>query len=263
MPWWVLTFLDNSRAWTSLFTQAQTNRADHLFMSWSHHKPSRTRIYRTVRGAIIFCGYKYTWNTPNVVEQNQSGDTIDHTFSPISLQPTDHVWYYLWSIAGPYGQPCQGPLIHIPPPEVPMPSARIFHSVDQPAPSPGTTILTFDSVLWDDGDFYDPANPTRLTAPVPGLYLAGANAAIEIFAADKLWMEIMKNGPPGIVHHSHWCETTGWAGGTISLQTLVRLNTGDFLQTRLFHQGPGGDSITAMPDYSPHFWITYIGPYPT
>lgn len=262
MIWWVLTLLYNSRAWTTLYTLAWTNRDAHLFMAWANYRPTRHKVYKNVRGVQVHCGYRWIWDTPNITEQTESAHTYTHTFKLAALAPTDHVWYYLFSPSPDLATQCQGPLIHIEPPELPMPSATIFNSADQPAPSPGTTILTYDSVLWDDGGFYDPAHPTRLTAPIPGLYLVGANAAIQIFAADKLWMEIMKNGPPGIVHHSHWCETTGWAGGTISLQTLVRLETADFLQTRLFHQGPGGDWITAMPDYSPHFWIVYLGPYP-
>lgn len=263
MTWWVLTRLYNARHRTALYTAARTNVPDHLFMAWAHHKPTRHPVWKTIRGKRTQCGFRWIWDTPNITEQSQDGDTLQHSFHLADLPPTAHTWYYLFAPDGPYGREIQGPLVHIPPWLVEMASARIFHSVNQPAPSLAITTLTFDSVLWDDGGFYDPAEPTRLTAPVPGLYLVGANAALKIFAADKWWMEIMKNGPPGIVHHSHWVEDTGWAGGTISLQTIVALDAEDYLETRISHSGPGGDEIQVMPDYSPHFWIAYLGPNPT
>lgn len=263
MVWWTLSAVRNWRGRTTIFTRASTNNADHLFMAWSHFKPSRNPVFKTVRGKVLQCGFRYIWDTPNITEQLEYGDTFTHSFQLTAIPPEAHTWYHLFAPFGPYGKPVQGPLTHVGPWKTTVPSARIFHSVNQPALSPAMTILTFDSVLWDDGGFYDPGQPTRLTAPVPGLYLVGANATLLIAAADKVWLEIMKNGPPGIVHHSHWVENTGWAGGTISLETPIPLLVGDYVQCRLYHSGPGGDEVQAMPDYSPHFWIVYLGSNPT
>jgi len=118
MTWWVLTYLDNHRAQTSLFTWAATNQQDHLFMKWSRYKPSRSPIYRNVRGARVHCGYNYIWDTPNLTEQNESGNTFHHTFRLADLPPSHHVWYYLFAFPGPYALEIQGPLIHVPPPEL-------------------------------------------------------------------------------------------------------------------------------------------------
>jgi len=118
MWWWVLTYLDNDRDLDSLHVLAQTNHPAHLMMAWSTTKPARSPIYRVVRGKRVFCGYKYIWDTPNLTEQNQSLDTFTHTFGPIALQPTDHVWYLLSSTRTLYERYCQSPLIHVPPPEL-------------------------------------------------------------------------------------------------------------------------------------------------
>jgi len=262
MTWWTLTFLENTRAWTSLFTQAQTNLADHLFMAWSTVKPARTRIYRTVRGKTIWCGYKYIWNTPNIVEQNQSGDTLEHTFGLISLQPTHHVWYYLFAIAGPYGQPCQGPLIHVPPPELPMPSARITHTIAQAVPHAIATTLTFDTVRWDDYALYDPAFPTRLTIPVGALYALGASVDFTFMVNSACELYIYKNTVDQLAHHSHFVGPNGWEGAELHVHTIWALQPGDILTVVVRHTSGAPEQISKVAGTSPEFWIAQIGAYP-
>jgi len=262
MTWWVLTLLHNSRAWTSLYTLASTNRQQHLFMAWANYHPARRHVYRNVRGTRVFCGYQYVWDTPNLVEQDESGDTYTHTFRVPTLQPTDHVWYYLFSFPGPYGNQCQGPLIHIHPPEIPMPSAKIFHSVNQSIPSHNTTILTFDSVLWDDYNFYNPANPERLTVPTPALYQIGCCFRFATTQPAGASASIRRNGIASLVKHSHYIDGNNWPGASFSLTTLMRLQQGDYVDVLVYHtSGPPRD-IVAEPESQPHLWIARIGPYP-
>ncbi|GAH66701.1 unnamed protein product, partial [marine sediment metagenome] len=113
MTWWVLL---SSKAFpqpTSLRVVATTNLFDHLFMAWSYYRPSRTPIYRTIRGLRVHCGYKYVWDTPFITEQNESGDTFLHTFDSSDLTPATTIWYYLFAPEGPYGSQIQGPLRHV------------------------------------------------------------------------------------------------------------------------------------------------------
>lgn len=262
MPWWILTLLHNSRAWTSLYTLAWTNRQEHLFMAWANYKPSRKHIYRNVRGTRVFCGYQYVWDTPNLAEHDQSGDTYTHTFRVAPLQPTDHVWYYLFSFPGPYGLQCQGPLIHIHPPEIPMPSARVFHSVTQTIPQWTPTYLTFDSELWDDGNFHDPAAPDRLTISEPGLYEIGCGFRWTTYFAHNTSCAIRRNGVNTIAFHTHAVSATGWAGAAFTLHTTMRLQAGDFLQVQVYSSNAFPSDIPNDQLFSPHFWIAQIGPYP-
>jgi len=118
MWWWVLTYLDNDRDLDSLSVLAATNHPAHLIMAWSTVKPAMQPIWRVLRGKRILCGYKYIWDTPNLVEQTQPGDTFEHTFYAIALQPTDHVWYALFSTKKLYERYCQSALFHVPPPEL-------------------------------------------------------------------------------------------------------------------------------------------------
>lgn len=263
MTWWALTLLSNARSRTTLLTYAETNSADHLFMAWAHFKPARHPIYKTVRGATVQCGYRYIWDTPNIAEQSQFGDSIPHTFYLVNLPPTAHTWYYLFAPGGPYGRQIQGPLVHVPPQEATMPSARIFHAFDQPIPTHVPTPATFDSVLWDDGGFYSPAAPKRLTIPLAGLYSFGCCLRMENAVPPSWRAYITLSGGDPVVQHSHRQEGLDWGGCAISMSTLMPLELGDFLQAYILHLAGGNRNLLGLDNYSPHFWIAYLGPNPT
>jgi len=262
MTWWVLTLLYNSRAWTTLYTLAWTNRPAHQFMAWANYKPARRKVYKNVRGVSVHCGYRWIWDTPNITEQSESGDTYTHTFMLGALGPTEHVWYYLFSPAPDLSRQCQGPLIHIEPPEIPMLSARIFHSVAQIIPHWTPTYLTFDSELWDDGDFHGAANPTRITIPEAGLYAIGASARFLTSFAHNCSMAIQFKRTDRIAYESHTVSDTGWAGAAFNLHTIMRFVAGDWLEVQVYSSKAGDAEIVNDQLYSPHFWVARIGPYP-
>lgn len=126
MTWWTLNHLSNIRSWNNLYTLASTTQPDHLFMAWSHYKPRRHAIYRVLRGKQVFCGWEYIWDSPVINEQTEPGDTNWHTFHIHHLESDHHVWYYLFAPDGPYGFEIQGPLVHIPPPEVHLWTTRMY-----------------------------------------------------------------------------------------------------------------------------------------
>jgi len=113
MTWWVLTHMRPYPRPTSLSIAATTNNPDHLFMAWSYTRPKRSRILRKIRGKWVFCGYLYYWDTPNIAEQIEPGDTLGHHFHLPNLTPLSTIWFYLNAPAGPYGLEIQGPLSHI------------------------------------------------------------------------------------------------------------------------------------------------------
>lgn len=115
MTWWTLANLVNSRHASHLNVHCHTNTADHLFMSWHTFKPARSAIIKLIRGVLKHCGYEYIWDTPHVEEQQQSGDTIAHSFRIDRIHASQHLWYYLHAPGGPYGRQIQGPLTHIQP----------------------------------------------------------------------------------------------------------------------------------------------------
>ncbi|TEU08464.1 MAG: hypothetical protein E3J25_11970 [Anaerolineales bacterium] len=262
MIWWILTYLDNWRPPHKLGVLAETNLGAHLFMKWSKHKPARRPVYKRVRAVNVWCGYEYIWDTPNLVEQSQPGITFEHLFGPISLAATDHVWYYLFSIGERPFKECQGPLIHVPPPELPMPSARIYHSVPQTIPWVTSTVLQFDSVLYDDYGLYDPAQPDRFTISAGALYAFGCSFrfATTLPMGARCWIHLA--GGPQLAEHSHFVNGNNWPGCSFSFGTQYPLRPGDAIQVSVYHTSGAGRDIAVDPLSSPHFWIAQIGAYP-
>jgi len=262
MWWWTLTYLDNDRSQTGLVVVASTNHPAHLFMAWATHEPRRKRRYMNVRGKSVPCGWIYIWDTPNLVEQDQSLDTFEHTFVTTPLQPHDHVWYYLFSTKKFYDRYCQSPLIHVPPPEIEMASARIFHSVNQPCPTDVFTILSFDSFLWDNWGFHDPADPTKLTMPLGALYAFGAGVRLATGTAMRCSLSIRINASHNIAYHGHQVSAVDFGGGRLSVHGIMAMRPDDFIQCRIYHTAGLDRDVVATPEHSPHFWAAHIGAYP-
>lgn len=112
MTWWALTQHAPDATFNSLTLRSNTNNPAHCFASWAYHKPARHRLYKTVRGKLIPCGYRYIWDSPNVAEQTQPGDTLFHRINLTDLSLGATIWYYVWAPEGPAGLNCQGPLMH-------------------------------------------------------------------------------------------------------------------------------------------------------
>jgi len=143
-----------------------------------------------------------------------------------------------------------------------MISARVFHSVNQNLPGLATTVPTFDSELWDDANFHSPANPTRLTIPVPGRYLVGASTHYLAGGATGLRIRLRINGALQIAGHTAWIAAGGWADVDLSLATLYQFAAGDYLELLIHNTHLNARTLEAVPNYSPHFWATYQGPLP-
>lgn len=262
MGWWTLTYLDNNRAQTHLIVLAATNHPAHLFMHWATWEPRRRPIYRNVRGKQVFCGWRYIWDTPNLVEQSQPLDTFQHTFVTTPVLPHNHIWYYLWSPGAYPDKYCQSPLIHVPPPEIEMASARIFHDADQWIPSGVPTPVTFNSVLWDDYNFYDPAEPTRLTCPAGALYQVGCCITLGNFFDPSARIYIRRSGQDPVVQHSHSQHGLEWGGCSFTMNTLMRFQPTDYLRVYVEHWAGINVNVLGLIDFSPHFWIRLVGAYP-
>lgn len=258
MAWWILTFLQNIPGFDSLAVLAHTNFANHLFMSWAYYKPSRSPVYRTVRGATVLCGYKYTWDTPNISEQLQSGNTFTHSFSLPDLQPASTIWYYLWAPTGPYGAEIQGPLIHVTLGAIVL-GARITRTTPFPVPNGIATPIPFEIELFDDGNFFNAAlNPTRLTIPQDGRYLVGSNMQFATPVNNGMSSAIWLNGTIQICHFNHPPTIiAGWGVACLNA-TLHHFAAGDYLEATATHFQGAPKNILVRAQDSPIFWIQKV-----
>lgn len=118
------------------------------------------------------------------------------------------------------------------------------------------TTITFDTVVLDNGTdsplangaWYNAAVPTRLTAPSPCVVLASAlasiNAGTALGTSGAVQTTVTLNGASSGAN----LQGTKWAPGSTdtgyqgaSALTMWKLNTGDFLELKLFWTGtPAG-----------------------
>ena len=74
---------------------------------------------------------------------------------------------------------------------------RVYRATSQTIPDGAVTALAFDTEVYDQGDCWSSAQPTRLVVPVRGLYLAGggwARDAANNPNSSRHWVMIGHNG---------------------------------------------------------------------
>lgn len=261
MAWWVLTYLRIRPETDALLVEASTNFADHLFMSWAYHMPRREPIYVKVRGTLKFCGYKYIWDTPNIEEQMEAGDSIEHTFGLSTLIPLSTVWFYLWAPGGPYGLEIQSPLFSVRLLEVALISARAYHHEEQEFMGGSWHPLIFVLQRWDTDHIHDPVMPywTRLTCRTPGLYVISGHAAFSTGEPVAQGIAIRLNGDAYIA-----LSKTGTPNPeepqTLCISTQYLLEEDDYLELEVYQYTDVPFIIFPEPNLSPEFMMTLISP---
>ncbi len=124
--WWIIVGQGIEVGFTWLRIFSSTDVEDHLYMAWATWPPTQREIWRTVRGVRIFCGIKYIWDTPNICEQAEEGDTLIHRFYISGLPTMSTIYWYLNAPGGPYGLEIQGPLQHTDLLQLPAWSTRAY-----------------------------------------------------------------------------------------------------------------------------------------
>lgn len=125
-----------------------------------------------------------------------------------------------------------------------MPAAAITNDANQAALVSDTTeAISFNTVLYDTSGFYSSDEPTRLTAPVPGIYLVTANAAFSANTTGLRVLNISINGEAADAPGGVQTVTNGsdeW-DTSVSVATQVKLAAGDYVEAQ---QGAPGTSGT-------------------
>jgi len=124
--WWIIVGLGLKIGFTWLRVFASTDFEDHLYMAWATTPPAQREIWRIVRGKRVFCGIKYIWDTPNICEQADEGDTLIHRFYISGVPAMSTIYWYLNAPGGPYGLEIQGPFHITPLVKLPAWSTRAY-----------------------------------------------------------------------------------------------------------------------------------------
>jgi hypothetical protein len=141
------------------------------------------------------------------------------------------------------------------------PAARVYHSTNQSIPGNAAfTTLTFDSERFDTADLHDgTTNPSRLTAPIAGLYLVSIDISWEGNNTNARELAINKNTSTivarDVVGPSPFPNTTEQ-----SMSTLVELAAGDFVEVVLRQNSGSALNVFTAPQFSPEFSMVWVGP---
>lgn len=145
-----------------------------------------------------------------------------------------------------------------------VPAARVTNSVAQAAMSvPTVNVLTFDSERFDTAGLHDSsANPTRLTAPIAGLYVVTANVSWDSMSnVGARELALRRNGTDivarDVVAPSPAPNTTEQ-----TLTTVASLAAGDFVEVTLRQNSGGPLPVNAFAQHSPEFSMVWLTPAP-
>lgn len=158
---------------------------------------------------------------------------------------------------GPTGPCCTGPGGPAGPP-TPTIGARVS-GPEQIALDGVPTVVTFDAERFDFGNVWDPLAPTRLTAPVSGLYQISGSVNWEAEAAGVRILTIRLDGVTPIVQDTRSPAPATFITGQ-PVGTSYQLVAGQYVEL-VATQISGEDlSILDVPATSPEFSLVLISP---
>lgn len=139
--------------------------------------------------------------------------------------------------------------------------ARIYKSTDQSISNNTTTAITFDTERWDTDSFHEGVtNPTRLTIPYTGYYVFGAGLEWATAAtASRREIFIRMNGTTRLVDDEVGVAVGNTANPRMNCASYYSFTAGDYIEMMVFQNSGGALNANASVNYSPEFWIVYVG----
>ncbi|MCR9142682.1 MAG: hypothetical protein NXI24_10560 [bacterium] len=123
-------------------------------------------------------------------------------------------------------------------------AAIVRKTAPQPIPNNALTAATFQVADYDTGNYYSAAQQDRLTIPETGVYLIVGNARLAATgSASGRGVEIFINGSTAIARDVRIAGATAAAAQDVS--AVYRLNAGDTVAMRYYHNGGGSHNLLA------------------
>ena len=148
---------------------------------------------------------------------------------------------------------------HFPSSVLPNIAARIYNSTDELVPlqiAGGPVMhLSFDRVSFDTANLYDPSHPTRLRAPIAGVYVINANVSWQVTGAFGLNRAVVVyvNGHAISIDQRPPAEETRQV-----VTTIYRLNAGDEVEVGVGQDEASTLNADAVGDYAPSLAMAWI-----
>lgn len=138
-----------------------------------------------------------------------------------------------------------------------QPRVRVQRNTTQSISTGSATAISFNTELHDlGGGMWVIGSPTRLTAPIAGLYLCGAAAEFAANATGNRQVQIMVNGSE---NHRITIPSVGSGLATrVMAASLVSLAASDFIEFNVFQDSGGSLNLTNGGNM-PYGWAVRVG----
>ncbi len=140
------------------------------------------------------------------------------------------------------------------------PAARVTNTAAQSIPDTTDTFLIWDNVRYDSDALFNGGDPTKLTAPVSGVYAVTAQVIWAPDTAGQRQVELLVNNDA-----NPFALTVGSPSGTgVQLSqtatTQLLLQQGDFVTVRVRQTSGSPLNVTKTGAASPEFSMTWLAP---
>ena len=151
-----------------------------------------------------------------------------------------------------------------------IPAARVESSVSQSSGTEPIHALSFDVESFDTASLHNADQPTRLSAPIDGIYqITGGVFWDDPGTSSVRAIQILENG---VDCHSGGCKAeavqgpasaaTGGFQTVQSVSTLLNLKANDYVELGVAHNVGESPSILGSPHDSTFFGMAWLGPLP-
>lgn len=129
-----------------------------------------------------------------------------------------------------------------------MIGAKAHRAAAQSLGNGSFTAISFDTELFDSGDCYAPANPTRFVAPIAGVYLVTFSGGLNSAVGGRIAGQLRKNG--GTTEYGGTLvPITNASEVGVAYSTLVSLAAGDYVEFQMYQES-GSAQNTGVSGYS-------------
>lgn len=139
-----------------------------------------------------------------------------------------------------------------------VPQARVYNNAALTLTTGTVATLTFNTERFDSGSLHSTSSNTgRLTAPVTGLYMAGAHVSFASNATGIRLLRVRLNG--STVIGTQLMPAVSGDSTVVSVSTLYQLTAGDYVEAQAYQTSGGNLNVEASGNFSPEFWMVRLG----
>jgi hypothetical protein len=136
-----------------------------------------------------------------------------------------------------------------------VPSAKVLRNTPQSLTSGSLDVISWNLENRDNAGLFDPATPTKITAPIAGLWLCEAQIRWTSNATGTRLLILSTNGS-GSVENDRPASATPWNSAQ-SVFGVFRLTAGQFIQVEAL-QNSGG-ALDVLGDAATFMGMTWLG----